>query len=41
MDGHVLLRVDGGDADALYVVRWILQRNSPTLGHVQMYLAPA
>jgi hypothetical protein len=39
--GHVLMRADGEDEEVLYAVKEVLQRNSPTLGHIQLYLAPA
>src|SRR3712207_145037 len=39
--GKVLMRADGEAADVLYGVKHVIQRNGATLGHIQLYVAPA
>ena len=40
--GQVLMRADDdGAADVLYDVKQVVQRDGQTLGHIQLYLAPA
>jgi hypothetical protein len=40
-DGHALVRANGEDDEALFVIKQVLQRSSPVLGHIQVYLATA
>ena len=40
-DGQLLTRADGDAADVVYTIKHVLHRHSRTLGHIQLYLAPA
>src|SRR5215213_6162680 len=40
VNGQVLIQPDDADG-VLYDVKHLVQRNSPTLEHIQMFLAPA
>ena len=39
-DGHALVRVNGESDETLYLIKQVLQRSSPVLGHIVVYLAP-
>jgi hypothetical protein len=40
-EGHALVRMNGESEETLYVIKQALQRSSPVLGHVALFLAPA
>lgn len=40
-DGHALVRVSGESDGTLYLIKQVLQRSSPVLGHIVVFLAPA
>jgi hypothetical protein len=40
-DGHALVQMNGEADETLYVIKQVLERSSPVLGHIQVYLAPS